>query len=158
MKRLFLDRFIAFSIDSFLLAIIAAGVNHLLKPFFVLNNAPLGIAIIIILYSCKDLAFRNASIGKMLMGLEIYDDKWCRPSPIILIKRFFWLNFEGTILAWKAVYVDGDYGRIFNAEYRRLKTRVVSKNTVAKLRSLATTENGLDVEKMSRLYDEAIGE
>lgn len=157
MKKLFFKRGIALFIDNLVLGCIVEGINLILTAFFDLRLIDLRVVLAIMLYSFKDFVFKNTSIGKRMMGLEIYDDKWEKPSLAILWKRCFWLFFVGSYLGWKAVHIDGIYSVIFQAEYSRFKTRVVEKKVIMRLKPLAITKSGFDPEKMSKLYNEYLG-
>ncbi len=95
-----IKRAIAFAIDWNLIFIISlviflSGPNfdpkYLLVPsteMFSMFNVFLGILSFMVLPLVKDLMFKNASIGKLIMGIRVVNaDDGSQPSTINLIKR-----------------------------------------------------------------------
>lgn len=93
-------RAVAFAIDWNLIFIISMAVlvsgknfnmQYLITPsteMFSSGNVILGILCFILLPLTRDLLFRNASIGKMIMGLRVVDPVSGNPPDVInLIKR-----------------------------------------------------------------------
>ena len=89
--------------------------------------------ILLMLFFFKDLTFRNASIGKKLMGIAVYDIHWKAPKIISLVKRTFFILPMGCLLFWKALFVDGKIISFFDWEREKLGTRVVDNKVLKKL-------------------------
>ena len=74
--------------------------------------------------SIKDLAFRNASIGKKIFGLVVVDRYFKCPSKKQLVKRGLYILFEGFSVAICDFINRGDFE---SWELERFGTRVIEK-------------------------------
>lgn len=114
----------------------------------------IGTFVPIIMYSAvlfKDLVFRNASIGKRIMGFVITDVAYNKPRILTIIKRAFVLSFVGVYVYIFRLY--RKYGSFDDWELHFLKTRVVKKCDLDILRRQYKMENGIQDELISGEYD-----
>ena len=97
-------RALALLIDSFIFGIAVA----ILQLFFpdMLKGKGLLLILLFIPFFCRDIVFANASLGKRLLGICIYDSEWKRPSFIKLILRSFGTATVGFALMWKSKFAD----------------------------------------------------
>ena len=79
-------RGIALLIDGIIFGILYVCVERILPDWF-MNLGALGKIILFIPFFCKDLLFKNASLGKKLLGVSIYTSTWEVPGALQLIKR-----------------------------------------------------------------------
>lgn len=119
-----IKRAIAFTIDWNLIFIISlvvflSGPNfnpkYLIAPsteMFSMFNVFLGILCFMVLPLVKDLMFKNASIGKLIMGIRVVNaDNGDQPSTINLIKRnvlFYFPQIELILFLIKGGKTIGD--------------------------------------------------
>ena len=101
----------------------------------------------------KDALFRNASIGKKIVGIEIYDVNWDKPTLKALVKRSVFMYTAGYVLMYKLYFIDGTFIDIFDWERERLHTRVIDKKVYKELSEEAKKEGSNFSKKMSELYD-----
>lgn len=86
--ELFKKRIKAQLIDFVLIAFLALPFHSLI------SNQYLTMAVVIVLYICRDLLFRNASFGKKLQGIIVVDDYGNVPS----VKQLLLRNIPTVIL------------------------------------------------------------
>ena len=109
MKTLKNKQIIAFIIDYFIIALImvACCVSNLPDWFwkieFEVATVPVsfysfGAILITIPIFCRDLLFRNASLGKKIMRIKIVDFDGNMPKAKTVIKRGFLMNTVGFVL------------------------------------------------------------
>ena len=110
-----------------------------------LGTAAIALPSILSAITFKDFVFKNASLGKKIMGLIILDGNWNVPDRKLMRKRGYRMMVEG--FSKYAVYhvfrldmLDADLG-FEKWEFEKCGTRVVDKKVFAKLKS--------DCEKMS---------
>ena len=144
-------RAIALIIDSFWFAPYMVLVLELLKFL----NVPLGSWVVLLFLPlfARDIVFRNASIGKKIMGIRIYDNDWKAPGFFVLLKRSFFVITVGYVLLWKAKFVDGEVINFFDFEREKLGTRVVDKKVYANLKEEAEQLEGDFKKNMTELYN-----
>jgi hypothetical protein len=107
-------------------------------------------------YFLKELTFRNASIGKKIMGLVIYDSDWNLLSPLKTVARTIFMMTVG----------DATYGLMGYTKFKRekriafiewelkhVKTQVVEKKVYKKLKAEAEQMDGDFKENMTTLYN-----
>jgi len=97
---------IAILIDGF----VFGAFYTLLKDFIIPDPFfDLGIISYLILFLplfCKDMLFRNASLGKKIMGISIFDRNWKKPSFPLLFKRAFLTLTVGYMICCKSIFVE----------------------------------------------------
>ena len=129
MKVLKKRRF-AHLIDSFIIGFIFAPLTLLNLPvsfwfislrfsIFFMTIPSFGFLLLIITVCCKDLVFRNASIGKKLFKLSIVDANGEIPSRLTIIKRNFFMQTFGYIL----YHISKE--RLIEWEEEKLHTKVI---------------------------------
>ena len=104
----------------------------------------------------KDLLFRNASLGKKIMGIAIYNEKWEAPRVMLLVKRTALMLTVGNSLLYKAYLVDGNKLKLFDWERETFNTRVVDKKVLREIKENAEKMGGDVCENMTKLYNEYI--
>ena len=88
-----------------------------------------GIVLVVAYFACKDLLFKNASLGKKIMGLMIVDANSCVPGYKEIMKRGILINSWGYMSMVKTVFFGKDSFKEWeqNWEIDHLKTRVIEK-------------------------------
>lgn len=145
-------RAIAILIDSFLLGLAFVFYQKIIN-LLGLNLGNLDL-LLFIPFFLKDIVFRNASVGKKVVGIAIYNDNWQSPSIIVLFKRAIIMSTIGYFIFWKSKFVNGDIISFFDFERDTLKTRVIDKKVLKKIRAEAEAEAGDKSVNMTRLYNE----
>ena len=146
-------RALAFLIDGFMFSILWVYGQSFLLNWFPNAGKIINIILFVPLFF-KDLVFRNASIGKKLLGIEIYNDDWKSPSFGTLIKRAFLMTTIGYVLFFKSKFVDGEIISLFDWEREHLHTRVIDKKVLKNLQEQAQQEKGEYKANMTKLYNE----
>ena len=150
--KVFKKRAIAFFIDSCLICTIYTLIK-LKIPGIILTDSDLALVIIISGLLLKDFFFRNASIGKKLLGLSIYNVYWNKPSFKVLLKRAVLMNFVGYFkVQWNATVRGGDLFELFEWEKNVVGTFVIDKKVYAKLKADAENMDGKFADNMTELY------
>jgi len=101
-----------------------------------------------------DLVFRNASIGKKLMGFIVVDDKWKKPSVGKLVKRRLLMYSIGWLVFIKMGF---DLKKLAIWEYDHVHTRVVEKKVYMELKKIAEQKDGAFDVNMEILYRKKLG-
>ena len=149
--KIFKKRVIALLIDSF---VIGLFIVSLLGAFpFMYDYDIVLVAIILVPLSLRDLVFRNASIGKKLLRISIYDMNWKKPDFITLIKRSLLSPTVGYLSLFKFWTVDKDVYLIFSWERNVLKTQVIDDKVYKELAEQAKNMQGDFIPNMNELYD-----
>ena len=149
--KIFKKRVIALLIDSF---VIGLFIVPLLGAFpFMYDYDIVLVAIILVPLSLRDLVFRNASIGKKLLRISIYDMNWKKPNFITLIKRSLLSPTVGYLSLFKFWAVDNDVYLIFSWERNVLKTQVIDDKVYKELAEQAKNMQGDFIPNMNELYD-----
>jgi len=86
----------------------------------------IGFFAVLFLIALKDFLFRNASLGKKIMGLCILDENGTVPNVKIMLKRGFFMQTAGYVTYLRYCFSDGD---IVEWELQHLKTQVVSQKS-----------------------------
>ena len=137
-------------IDSFLFAIPIACLQIIFPDF--LSGKGLLLIILFIPLFMRDVVFKNASIGKKLMGICIYDKEWKKPSFKKLVTRSFCTATVVFAMMYKAIFADGNFLLPIDWELNKLGTRVIDKKVFKKLNETAKNMNGSYEKNMSELY------
>ena len=149
-------RAVAIVIDSFVIGFLLAGAMELFKSWspstdnFFTTIIALSLMLLQLL---RDLLFRNASLGKMIMGLRIYDDNWEKPSVFAIIKRSAITSFAGLAIMYKAIFMTGNYLTLFDCEANYAHTRVIDKKVFKKLKKEIADIPGDFAKKMTEAYN-----
>ncbi len=119
--------------------------NHHGAFFYIVFLAP---------FFFRDIVFRNASIGKKIMGIGIFSIDWKYISPWVLLKRSLLMTSVGYLYLWKSVFIEHNTIALFDWERECLETRVVDLKVVDQLKeSISKTETSKE-NKLSLLYDQ----
>ena len=156
MNKILKKRIVASIIDSIIVASYIAILQLALPQWYAWCLDKFGGLILIVLlipYFLKDLIFRNASIGKMIEGIAIYDDNWKRPNPFLLIKRSFIMLTVGYVKFIKTKFTSGNLLTFFDWEMDDLNTRVVDKKFFKYMESQLNDKEDRATQ-MSRMYSE----
>ncbi len=143
-------RAFAILIDSFILGFMLAGFQDLFNRWGVEDLMEF---VLITLFFFKDFLFINASIGKIIMGIRIYDNSWKRPKLLVLLKRNAFMITIGYIMWWKARFIDGNIINLFDWERDKLGTRVIDKKVFKQLSEEAKQLDGDYAKNMTNLYN-----
>ena len=151
--KVFKKLVMSFFIDSFIVGSILVAVNKMLD-FCGWNFGNWDILLLLGMLSIKDLAFRNGSIGKKIMGIAIYDGNWRAPKIKTMLKHSLIMPFAGFVLASKAKFIDGNLIRVFDFERDRIGTMVIDKKLFKEFHEQAKLQDGDYADNMTRLYNE----
>lgn len=145
-------RALAILIDSFIMGTFFVIFQELTKLFeFSIGNWDL---LLLIPFFCRDFTFRNASIGKKILGIAVYDEKWKYPSLKKIFVRSIVISTAGYVIFFKFKFIDGNLIQFLDWERDKLGTRVVDKK-VFKILSQESESYGGDFSKnMTELYHE----
>lgn len=150
--KIFKKRAMAVLIDGFVLGLILVFCQQLLNKYWrYLGNWDL---LLIFPFFLRDFVFRNASLGKKILGLAVYDNNWQPPKLSVLVKRSFLTATIGYALFWKAKFFDGNLISVFDWERERLGTRVIDKKVFRELEGIARNKEGDFSKNMTELYNE----
>lgn len=155
--KIFKKRGIAILIDSFLYAPILVMCDKLLELLGFDNIGSWGL-LLMIPFLFKDLIFRNASIGKKIMGIVIYDNNWKSPSIPKMLKRSILMYTVGYCLFFKYKFIDGKIISLFDWEKNVLETRVIDKKVFKKLEAIVKNQGGEYAKNMNELYNQYLRE
>ncbi len=141
----------ALVIDSFLFASIIASMQ-LAIPYLLLDKGPL-VALIFIPFFFRDILFRNASLGKKIMRIAVFDNSWQLPKLLHLIKRSFLTCTVVFIMLFKYKFVDGNSIYAIDWERDNIGTRVIDLDVYQELDTEAKQLKGDYAENMTKLYN-----
>ena len=85
--KILAKRIFAAVFDTFMLAFLFVGTH-----MFIFHTAKIPLymfLVFILLNSSRDLLFGNASLGKYIMNLAVYDENWQKPRIRTLLYRSF---------------------------------------------------------------------
>ena len=149
-------RIFALIFDGFIIGALIS-IFQLLVPNFA-DKIKLEVLLLIVLYLFKDFTFRNASIGKKIMGISIYTIRWSKPNFSQLLKRSAVMATMGNVLYWKSKRLEGNTAAIIDWERDKLKTVVIDNEVFKKLSEEAKSLNGNYADNMTKLYAKYITE
>jgi hypothetical protein len=118
-------------------------------PFLSLTIPSIGGATLVFYFFTKDLMFKNASLGKRIMGLIILDEKWEVPNAKQIFKRGVTMTVMGMVIYSKTYMTEGDFE---GWELSKSHTRVLSKYTFEELCNKASEMSGSFEDNMDVLY------
>lgn len=147
-------RAFALIIDSFVFAFFAVPILELL-PEWVNQLGGIVYIPVFIPFFCRDIVFRNASIGKKIMGIAVYDKNWHAPKFRTLIFRSFLTSTVVYVMAYKAKFIDGNMMSVIDWEREHIKTMVIDKNILTEIKQSFIEENGkeLDADQITKKYN-----
>ena len=146
-------RIYAVVIDSMILGLYYEVVRHLIYDWISILGS-IGFAILLSPFFFRDLVFRNASIGKKIMGISVFDSKWEKPKVSVIVKRDFWISIVSYGLLFKSMFSNGDYISIFDYEREKIGSAVIDDKIYEDLKKKAEKQNGDYAENMTKLYNE----
>ena len=111
------------------------------------------VPLLILPFICRDVLFKNASIGKKIMGIAIYDNYWKSPKITLLIKRSLLVSTVGYVILLRSYGMHGDKISVIDWERDTLGTRVIDKKIFKKLSEEARTQEGDYAKNMTELYN-----
>ncbi|MBR2634560.1 MAG: RDD family protein [Clostridia bacterium] len=119
-------RLIAFFFDALILGVFYSIFKRI---FLWLNMEPNSISYFLFIspFFFKDIVFRNASVGKKIVGLAIYNKDGSIPNFKLLIKRSFLMTTIGYLYFCKGFFVDKKYySALIEWEEKTFGTKVVN--------------------------------
>lgn len=129
-------RIVAAIIDYFLIALIFVCIGFLELPswfysleFDTFTIPSIGMLLLICCVISKDLMFKNASIGKKIMGLVIVDLEGSIPSATLIIKRGFIIHTIGYLTLLLHLRTNLDFVKW---EAERIRTKIIKKSELNK--------------------------
>lgn len=147
-------RGIAVFIDCFIIACIVLIPQPLFNSLSADLKSEFLLLLIIPLYCLKDCVFKNASIGKKIVGIEIFDSNWKAPKISALIYRNIWMAYKGYFLFWKSKVAHESKITLFDEERNDLGTVVIDKKVYKRLKKECEVQKGDYCENMTRMYNE----
>lgn len=145
-------RALAILIDSFIMGTFFVIFQELTKMFeFSIGNWDL---LLLIPFFCRDFTFRNASIGKKILGIAVYDEKWKYPSLKKIFVRSIVISTAGYVIFFKFKFIDGNLIQFLEWERDKLGTRVVDKKVFKRLSQESESHGGDFSKNMTELYHE----
>ena len=124
--KILTKRAIALLIDAFVYGLIYVLCQKLLQNWHE-NLSSLVYFILFVPFFFKDVIFKNASLGKKIMKIYIFNDEWQPPKAFVLVKRAFLMQTVGYVLFWRLKHFDDNMISFFDWERDSLKTRVIEK-------------------------------
>lgn len=150
---IFRKRVFANLIDSFIYGTIYALVQISVPGFTnLVINSKIFVVIIFIPFFFRDILFRNASIGKKLLGISIYDRNWKPPKIRTLVIRSFCTMTIVAGIVYKSRVIDGSILDAIDWEREKLGTMVIDKKVYKKLSEEARAKKGDFSQNMTELY------
>ena len=147
--KLLTKRIIAALIDTFILGSIMVLFQKTFE-FFGVNASGFSKIMVVVLFSFKDLPFRNASVGKKILGIAVYDKDFEKPTVKKTVFRSLATAVVGHVFLFKIIFVSGDIISFFDWE-KTLGCFVADKKVIKRLKLEA--ENGKeDINEMYNAY------
>lgn len=151
--KIFKKRVLALAIDTILLSLFVVGMQQLLLNLSLARSG--SVILLLIPFIFRDLVFRNASIGKKILGLAVYDKNWRKPKcGVLILRSFSSMTIEYGILMYKSKPFKRGIISIFDWEREKLGTRVIDKKIFKELESKAKNQSGYFEDNMTELYNE----
>ena len=151
--KMYEKRVVAYLIDIFLFAIGYEVARQLLSK---LVEEPTRIAIFLVIpFVFRDMVFRNASLGKKILGIVVLDLKWQKPPIRLMLKRAVLENTKGIMHCYKSFFL-GEKGitliSYIDWEMSDTKTFVIDKKMKTEIEKEIPASMENREEKMSALY------
>ena len=142
-------RILATSIDYFVYGFCFALV---LESFGVIISSEAMYAVCVIpLIFFKDCVFRNASLGKRMLGVSIYTIDWQMPTMVDLIKRLFYQYIVGSFV-YLRVRFGGNWMDYFEWEIDTTKMIVIDNKVFERLKKEIEEDGANFQTEMSKRY------
>lgn len=153
--KVFKKRLFAYLIDSFAFGI-AFAIFQLGFPqaYAFILKYDLLLCLMFVPFFFKDVLFRNASLGKKIMRISIYDNNWKKPNVKTLFLRALRVTTVGYVMIWRAILTGEGVISVLDWEREKIGTRVIDKRIYAEIDSKAKDMNGNYAKNMSELYNE----
>ena len=146
--KIFQKRCFAYVIDAFIYSLLLVFFHE----FVYTPTEPLINLILFGPFFLKDCLVRNASIGKKIMGIAVYDNCWNKPTFLLSIKRTAMTSIFGCVLIWESVFIGGSKMALFEWEKNVVKTFVIDKKVYKSLKADAEKMQGDFSKNMTELY------
>lgn len=150
--KIFEKRILAVLIDGFIFGAIYTFLKDVVIPESFFRLGLPSYLILFLPFFCRDILFRNASLGKKIMGIEVFDSEWKKPKPLLLLKRAFLMLTVGYVTCWKSVFVEKNDMLIFDYERENIGTYVIDKKVLSELSEEAKRKAGSFEMNMNELY------
>ena len=152
--KIFKKRVIALIIDSFILGIFLVIFKEILKKLNLEQLDHKNFELLLFIpFFFRDVTFRNASIGKFVLGIEVYTNDWKKPKFIHLLRREFCMTTVGFLSSIKAMFVDGNIIDVLRWEQNVLKSFVIDKKVFKKIVNEVDKIEGDRTKKLTYLYN-----
>ena len=125
-------------IDMYILSLLPHENNSFILLFF--------------LFPARDIVFGNASLGKMIFGLRVYDKFWRKPTFKTLYRRSLVSSMHGYHLYSRALTVTGSFLPIFDADREKGGGYVIEKKMYEEFHKKALETAGNYSDKMSAMF------
>lgn len=119
-----------------------------------ITNGITGFLCVLIPLSLRDIVFRNASVGKLIVGVRVYDEYWKPPKFTKLIIRGAFMLLFALPLEAKYHFRDGDATALLDKEWELFRTRVVEVSVYKELVEKAKGMHGDFAKNMDVLYND----
>ena len=141
-------------LDYFLFASIWALFQVFRIPFLGETHDLIFYLIMIYPIEMRDFLFKGASLGKVIVGIRIYDQNWKNPSYATLLRRELFISYLRALRA-KHHHLPHKITKyeIILTERNMFFTRVVDRKMFKKFDQMAKTLSGRWEDNMSDLYD-----
>lgn len=151
--KMYEKRVVAYLIDIFLFAISYEVARQLLSK---LVEEPTRIATFLVIpFVFRDMVFRNASLGKKILGIVVLDLKWQKPPIRLMLKRAVLENTMGILHCYKSFFL-GEKGitliSYIDWEMSNTKAFVIDKKMKMEIEKEIPASMEKREEKMSALY------
>ena len=144
-------RAIAYLIDAFIYGFIVEFFRFIVLKLP--NNPNWWLPLVFLPIFCRDVLFKNASIGKKLIGIAIYDNDWKSPRIPLLIKRSLLVSTVGYVILLRSYSMHGDKISVIDWERDTLGTRVIDKKLFKRISEEASAMDGDYAKNMTELYN-----
>lgn len=141
---------IDYFVFAFVLAILTIVFADVWETFFQEYSFALPFVFIPLFF--RDILFGNASLGKRIVGIKIYDKNWKKPSLKILFKRSVGTSTIVAVLLFKSILVDENPISCIDWERNTFGTMVVDKKVYAEIDAEARQMGGDYEKNMTELY------
>ena len=95
----------------------------------------------LVCFGMKDAIFKNASIGKKILGIAIYRKNLSKPTRNETIIRTSKMTFIGAFILLKCLIAKSSLLSFFEWEKNELNTMVIDNDTFCLIQSKASEEN-----------------
>jgi len=147
-------RILAVVIDYFLYGSIITVLSIIFSETwkFFLDSCGVLVPLVLLPLVCRDFIFQNASLGKKLMGLRIYDKNWKKPSLKTLFFRSLGMSTFGYIILLKAFLAGDSFIVGIDWEFNCFGTVVIPNKLFKELDKTAKESGNRYDKKMTELY------